>query len=70
MARKKRRTQLSSKTAAKVRALLGVPKRAHLLIVQTEDDSRYSGEGGPPASERGMMRDTPRSHVLKIQRED
>ncbi len=64
-------SRLGAKAAAKVRSLLGLPKRAHLLIVQTEDDARYHSRGSDrPPAERGAMGDTPRSHVLKLQSED
>ena len=70
--RKKRKHKVSkidAQTARDVRRLLGLGPRAHLLIVQTENDSRYRNGGGG-RYEEGPMTDTPRSHLLKLQTEE
>jgi hypothetical protein len=64
-----RAVRLSASQGAKVRRLLGLSPRAHLLVIQTEDDPRYRNGNGP-GSERAAMIDTPRSHVLKLQTEE
>lgn len=62
-------SKISAQTARDVRRLLGLSPRAHLLIVQTEDDPRYRNGDGP-RGESGAMGDTARSHLLRIQTEE
>ncbi len=62
-------SKINAQTARDVRRLLGLSPRAHLLIVQTEDDPRYAN-GNSGRHEQGAMTDTARSHLLRVQTEE